>query len=335
MNLSHSKIRTFEDCSMKFKYKYINHYYASKKSANLEFGKAVHKALEKLFMEEIDPVKTFVDIWSKFEDIELEYSRYDNFEKLMKSGRILMQDFMENEYEKFVETLAAENWLKFDVDEQTKFFGRGDWTGKVITPDGELVTAIVDFKTSGRKYDDTKVNFNDQLTAYYHARKRFSFDIDKVAYLVFIKTKEPKIQWLFADRTEEQEKEYLEKIREDYRQIMEGKFYREYGMSCKWCDYAPLCLGDKKKAKEELEVFLRDENITLIPGETHVLGKCPPDISPMKYVKNFVKKNNIEGDFGLRVHKDYESHSQWFDYWLDGKELKRIYQKDKDESEVA
>lgn len=51
MNLSPTKISTFEDCGKKFKYRYINHYQKRLPSANLEFGKAIHAVMEKFLLD--------------------------------------------------------------------------------------------------------------------------------------------------------------------------------------------------------------------------------------------------------------------------------------------
>lgn len=252
MNLSHSKISCYETCSKQFKYRYIDSWKPVKESANFKFGICIHTALEKFFQNGEYPVNIFTDEWNNFKKVDLKYSKYKDWDKLLDCGQQLMETFLEDEAEKFIEPVKVEEFLQFKIDEATKFFGRSDYLGKVVTPDGEVVNALVDFKTSGRKYNDYKVHLTDQLTAYQYASKVYDFEIEKVGYMVLVKTKEPYIQWFFSERTSEQIEEYLNKVDKRYKQILNGDFDRQTGMHCGWCDYQALCLGDEKRVKEEL-----------------------------------------------------------------------------------
>ena len=329
MNLSPTKISTFEDCGMKFKFRYINHYRAKLDSANLEFGKAIHTAIETFFLDGQLPAEIFQEIWSGFENAELNYSRYDNWEKLMESGTQLMELFIKEEATKFIDCYAMEDWLKFRVDSQTNFWGRGDWIGRVRLPDDETVNAIVDFKTSSKKYDESQIDLNDQLTGYYHGGKKYPFEIDRVIYVVFVKTKTPYIQWVIGKRNSDQVNEFLQKVKYYNDEICRGNFYKKYGLGCQWCDYQALCLGDEKRIKEELIVQVDD--IQLVPGETHDLGTCLDVINPMDYVNTFIREKAIEGHFYFKVHKLYDFKRQEYLYELKVKELKRIYKNDLEE----
>lgn len=109
-------------------------------------------------------------------------------------------------------------------------------------------TAVIDFKTAASGYDDYEVTLSDQLTAYSLAEPQSTH----VAYCVFVKTKEPRIEWHFAERTPEGRIEYIEKVRLCGEDILAGKFYKRPGKHCSYCDFLPLCMGDGKKAIETL-----------------------------------------------------------------------------------
>ncbi|AZO96176.1 PD-(D/E)XK nuclease family protein [Halocella sp. SP3-1] len=252
MNLSHSKLSTYETCGMQFKYKYLDGWKPIQGNANFKFGICVHKAIEMYFIKGKDLVKTFVEEWDKYQGVDLNYSRYDNWEKLLEIGKNLMTLFKEEEAGKFLEMYAAEDVFKFKVNRGINYYGRNDYVGEVVTPEGEVINAVVDFKTAGKKYDGTEIKLNDQLTSYYHAAKKYNLKIDKVAYCVLVKTKTPKIQWFFDTRTEEEVQAYLQKAGEYYNDIMHDRFDKKFGMHCKWCDYKPLCLGDEKMIQEQL-----------------------------------------------------------------------------------
>ena len=108
--------------------------------------------------------------------------------------------------------------------------------------------AVIDFKTAASAYDDHEVTLSDQLTAYSLAEP----DATKVAYCVFVKTKEPRIEWHFAKRSANERAGYVGKIRLVSEDIAAGKFYKRPGKHCAYCDFLPLCMGDKRRAEETL-----------------------------------------------------------------------------------
>ncbi|OFZ79382.1 MAG: hypothetical protein A2583_02805 [Bdellovibrionales bacterium RIFOXYD1_FULL_53_11] len=107
---------------------------------------------------------------------------------------------------------------------------------------------VVDFKTSGSSYDGFEAELSDQLTAYKLAEP----DAEELAFCVLVKTKEPKIEWHTTRRNGDQLSEYLAKVGYVARDIGSSKFYKRPGMWCSWCDFRPVCLGDRKKAAETL-----------------------------------------------------------------------------------
>jgi CRISPR/Cas system-associated exonuclease Cas4 (RecB family) len=109
-------------------------------------------------------------------------------------------------------------------------------------------TSVIDFKTAASAYDDYEVTLSDQLTAYSLAEP----EATKVAFCVFVKTKEPRIEWLFAERSANERAEYVEKVRLVSRDIAAGIFYKRPGKHCAYCDFLSLCMGDKQKARESL-----------------------------------------------------------------------------------
>jgi hypothetical protein len=92
------------------------------------------------------------------------------------------------------------------------------------------------------------VALSDQLTAYWLADPQ----AQRVALCVLVKSKEPRIGWHFAKRTPEHLSEYLAKFRLVFADIAAGKFYKRPGKHCGYCDFLPVCLGDKKRAQDTL-----------------------------------------------------------------------------------
>ena len=77
-------------------------------------------------------------------------------------------------------------------------------------------------------------------------------DVEQAALCVLVKTKDPKIEWHLAIRTGEQLIEFLAKAEDVAHEIEACRFYRRPGKWCSWCDYLPVCTGDKPKASETL-----------------------------------------------------------------------------------
>ena len=77
-------------------------------------------------------------------------------------------------------------------------------------------------------------------------------EADQVALCVLIKTKEPRIEWHFAKRNAGDMAQYLTKVQIVADDIAAGKFYKRPGKHCGYCDFLPVCLGDRKTAQETL-----------------------------------------------------------------------------------
>ncbi len=69
---------------------------------------------------------------------------------------------------------------------------------------------------------------------------------------MFVKTKEPRIEWHFARRSGDALTEYLDKVRLVSDDIAAGRFYKRTGKHCGYCDFLPVCLGNEKKTEETL-----------------------------------------------------------------------------------
>lgn len=107
---------------------------------------------------------------------------------------------------------------------------------------------LVEFKTAVSDFEDYEVTLSDQLTAYQLAEP----DVERVAVCVFVKSKEPKIEWHIRQRTPKQVMEYVEKAEAVAEQIASGNFYKRPGKWCRQCEFLPVCMGDRKKAAQTL-----------------------------------------------------------------------------------
>lgn len=69
---------------------------------------------------------------------------------------------------------------------------------------------------------------------------------------MLVKTKEPRIEWHFAERDAGRLAEYLAKVQIISEDIATGTFYKRPGRRCGYCDFLPVCFGDRNKAQQTL-----------------------------------------------------------------------------------
>ena len=243
-HLSYSRINRYLTCPEQYRLYYVERLRPRIESAGLVFGALIHVAIADLFRTGEDPVEHFKRDWQNVKDVELRYKQRESWENFDAKGGKLLQKFLAEEAPKIRQAFGIER--KFELQITTldaPFVGIIDLVGQV---DDRLT--VIDFKTAGSDYEDHEAALSDQLTAYALAEP----EADQVALCVLVKTKEPRIEWHFAKRSAGDLAEYLDKVRLVSEDIAAGKFYKRPGKHCAWCDFLPVCLGDKKKAQDTL-----------------------------------------------------------------------------------
>jgi len=243
-NLSYSRINRYLTCPEQYRLYYLEKLRPKVESAALVFGARIHLALADLFRSGVDPVDTFQKDWESLKEVELRYGKRESWDGLKGKGAKLLQQFLKAEAPKIqhIESVEKKFELRITLLE-LPFVGIADLVAQV-----NGLKTVVDFKTSGSDFEDHEVVLSDQLTAYWLADP----EAQKVALCVLVKTKEPKIEWHFAERDAERLTEYLAKVQIVSEDIAAGKFYKRPGKHCSYCDFLPVCLGDKKKVQETL-----------------------------------------------------------------------------------
>jgi CRISPR/Cas system-associated exonuclease Cas4 (RecB family) len=243
-HLSYSQINRYLTCPEQYRLYYVEKLRPRIESASMVFGALVHIALADLFRSGLDPIETFRREWQNLKNIALHYKNRDSWESLMGKGESLLQKFLREEVPKIQKVVSVEKKFELSVTSlPLPFIGIVDLTAEV-----EGQTTIVDFKTASSAYEDHEVALSDQLTAYWLADPQ----AQKVALCVLVKTKEPRIEWHFAERDAGRLAEYLAKVRIVSGDIAAEKFYKRAGKHCGYCDFLPVCLGDRKKTQETL-----------------------------------------------------------------------------------
>ncbi len=242
--LSFSRINRYLTCPESYRLYYVEQLRLKIPKAALVFGSLVHLALAHLFNKKAEPVKFFNEVWDGLKQVELTYGKKDSWEKLRASGEGLLQKFVTEELPRIRSVKAVEKPFKLEISSlELPLVGVIDLVAEIDDRD-----KVVDFKTADKTYGPADVVLSDQLTTYQLTEPQ----VEDLALCVLVKTTEPKIEWYPTKRDSARLMEFLHKAGYVSREIKAGEFYKRTGIHCSWCDFLPMCLGDKKKAEETL-----------------------------------------------------------------------------------
>ena len=243
-HLSHSRINRYLLCPEQYRLYYVERLRPRVQAASLMFGQAVHMALAFLFRQGADPVESFNELWATTRQLDLRYSKRESWERLQESGRALLQKFVKEELPRITNVRASEKEFELQVSNLAlPLVGIID-----LVADLDGKPTITDFKTSISSYEEYEAELSDQLSTYLLAEP----EVDQAALCVFVKTKEPRIEWQVATRDGADLVEYLAKAKYVAGEIATQRFYKRPGKWCSWCDYLPVCLKDNGAIAETL-----------------------------------------------------------------------------------
>ena len=243
-HLSFSRMDKYLHCPEQYRLYYLENLRPRIPSASLAFGQTIHQALAFLFSTGGDPVDFFGKVWGEAKGIDLHFSARESWEKLSGIGESLLEKFLTDELPRLTEIQASEKSFELSLTNlEVPFIGVIDL---IARRDGK--TTVVDFKTSASAYAEHEVAMSDQLTAYHLAVP----EADRAALMVFVKTKEPRIDWYVSKRSGPDLAEFVGKAGFIASEIQAGHFFKRPGKWCSYCDFLPVCLADFQRAKETL-----------------------------------------------------------------------------------
>lgn len=257
-HLSASSLSLYADCSLKFKFHYIDKIYKPISSIHLVYGSAIHKALEHLNISLLSEKEGLEDVFQEFHNIWNKEIKKNDIrqgfysDKLYKMGINTLEKFYYNNLD--YEILAIEQ--KFDVpiiyedgkQEKYTLYGLID---AIIKRKNNII--IVDYKTSKERYEKFKIDTSLQLEIYSYAFRWMIengfIDVGKkkkenfISYCVLLKDYDNlngdiKIQKRKVDGYEK----LLKTIKTTVKGIENEIFIPNYNSMCKYCDYKKECL---------------------------------------------------------------------------------------------
>lgn len=255
MMISHSKVNKYDFCPRAYRYYYVEGWRPKAKKPPLLFGDAVDQSLTAFFKTGAEPASFFETIWQQHKEAPIAWGKRNSWQGFQGMGKGLLERFVAEEAPRFtdIHPKNVQRRLTADLNGLT-VVGYPDLYGRV-----DSLLTLVDFKALQSAYEPEEVQLNEQLTAYWWLLLANGLPVERVAFCVLLKLKEPKIAWSFARRTDEGVAEYLEKLQMVSADI-EGKRFPKRTSSCgQWggCEYIPLCTGSETRIREEL--LLLDE----------------------------------------------------------------------------
>ena len=208
MTFSYTQVSQYLRCPRSYRYRYLDGWREKESRAALCFGRCFEKALAAFFEREDAGAVLFKE-WGTYRDVPLEYSHGDDWERLLRQGIGLLEQFARdnririrqpkrNMQKKLVRPLSNGNEFVAYVDA----IGHLDGTRRLL-----------EWKTTSARYPDQPEGLTSldlQLVCY-----SWITGISDVAIVAFVRKRVPEIQYLLASITEEQRQEFGQAGRSD------------------------------------------------------------------------------------------------------------------------
>ncbi len=246
---SHSKLSTFEQCKLKYKFRYIDKIIPKiEKSIEAHLGSSVHSTLEwfynKLkshegnsFPEVDDLIKKYAEIWKEeFNPKMVIVKPGKTHEDYFNKGIHFLLDYYFQNKPFDDNTIDIEKKIYIDLDENTKLVGFIDRLVHDLERD---TLEIHDYKTSNSQPRHNHGEQDRQLALYSIAIKE-KFGEDKPVKLIWHFLAHN--QKVVSKRTNEQLKQLKKETLELIKEIESTThFPPNKSVLCDWCEYKDIC----------------------------------------------------------------------------------------------
>lgn len=252
---SYSKLSTFEQCPLKFKFKYID-YLESDFEETIEgfLGRQVHKTLEWIYnnqkksLELDDIVKYFIESWNNNFNLDIKIIKQLPAEHYFNKGiKFLINYFLKNSPFKD-NTIATEKKILINLDSKREYKLIG-YIDRLVHHQATNIFEIHDYKTGAIKSPEALDN--DRQLALYSIAVRDSFENVNDVFLI----------WHFLDYNQEikskrtlQELENLKINVIELINKIESTTYFQANISplCNWCEFQSKCPAFKEYKEKNI-----------------------------------------------------------------------------------
>lgn len=247
--LSSSRINLYLQCSLKYKFQYIDGIPKSFRPAGLVFGSAIHSALSWFHKERMNGNRNGVtlerlyrifdaDWYAQKLDTDVRYKNGDQEMQLVVLAKEMLdlyfkqphKDIKGSEVPFTVPLINLSNGRELGINLE----GFIDLI--------EVDDTIVEFKTSAQTMNPDDVNNHLQLTAYAYAYHMLHQKSPKLLKIVdFVKNKKPKVITLETKRCKDDYVRFFHLSSQVLRGIRNQSFFPRQSFMCKDCEYEGEC----------------------------------------------------------------------------------------------
>jgi len=244
MTYSYTQISQYLTCPRRYRHRYLDGWQEKDTRAAMLFGRAFERALAAYFLRE-DPAAALFREWSACQNLGLQYSNGDTWDRMLQQGIMLLDRFCQDDririrqprrnlQIKFVRPVAGNNEFIAFVDA----IGKLDGTG-----------CLLEWKTTSSRYleePEGLLALDPQLVCY-----SWITGISEVAMVVFVRKRLVEVQYLRTTITDEQRREFGQIVADTIQRIESAQFLPHSGIRfpqnpCSSCPYVGLCLGQQQ-----------------------------------------------------------------------------------------
>ena len=253
---SHSRLSTFEQCPLRFKFKYIDKVIPEfEKTIEAHLGTSVHETLEWVY-NEIKKEKThsideiiiyYTKRWEENynEKILIVKKRFTAKDYFNKGIKFLLDYYLK--YKPFKDgTIECEKKIMIQLSEEIKIQGFID---RLVYNSETKEYEVHDYKTANTLPTQAKMDRDRQLALYSIAVKELYGKDKKIKLIWHYLAHNQKIS---SSRTDNQLEELKKEILELINKIESTKeFPARKSILCNWCEYKSICPEFNKKNKQK------------------------------------------------------------------------------------
>lgn len=296
ITVSHSRLSTYEQCPLQYKYRYVDKIKREVETIEAFMGSRVHDTLEKLYRDlkvtkvnSVGDLITFYnELWEKqWHDgiwiVKHEYTAHD----YRRLGERCLRDYYRR-YQPFDDgiTLGLEERVQLCLDPVKNYWLTGFIDRLTQKPDGTF--EIHDYKTAGSLPAQEKMDQDRQLALYQMAIQEKFPDAQKVKlvwhYVAFDRE-------MVSQRTSQQQQELRRETVELIDEIQTATdFQPRPSQLCYWCVYSDICPLMKHPQKVDtlpVNQYLKEEGVVLV--EKYAKIKAEKDEANLHYDQELVK----------------------------------------------
>lgn len=239
-NLSATSFQTYNECPLKYKYRFIDKIPGKQEKPYFQLGKVIHKVLEVFHEEDYRTLEDLITLLDRYWQ-EGGYQYEQEKEQNRQDAESMLKNYWEYIKINPVGKLYTEYWFSFKTDYAT-LSGKCDRID--LDENGNL--SIVDYKTSKLAKTERELKKDIQLGIYALFMLLNGLDTaenenikkipDKLSML-FLRKDEPEVAVEF---THSDLDNFEERLRDTCDGIRRGEFSASKGKYCEWCDYRDL-----------------------------------------------------------------------------------------------